>query len=108
MRKHTFLSTAILVIASLLLGACAQATPTTAPTPPPPEPTAVPPTDVPEPAIGSPEHPIKVLFVPSVDANMIITGGEVMSQALNEATGLNFEVGVPTSYTETIQETCAR
>src|SRR3989304_2796746 len=98
MRKHTFLSTAILVIASLLLGACAQATPTTAPTQPPPEPTAAPPTDVPEPAIGSPEHPIKVLFVPSVDANMIITGGEIMAAALNAATGQTFNVVVPTSY----------
>jgi phosphonate transport system substrate-binding protein len=67
-----------------------------------PEPTAVP-----EPEIGSPEHPIKVLFVPSVDANIIVTGGEVMAQALNEATGLTFEVTVPTSYAATIEEMCA-
>jgi phosphonate transport system substrate-binding protein len=59
------------------------------------------------PDIGSPEHPIKVLFVPSVDANMIVTGGEVMAQALNEATGLTFEVVVPTSYAATIEEMCA-
>src|SRR3990172_1944506 len=38
---------------------------------------------------------------------MIISGGEVMSQALNEATGLNFEVVVPTSYAATIEEMCA-
>ena len=60
-----------------------------------------------EPAIGSPEHPIKVLFVPSVDANIIVTGGEVMAAALNEATGLTFEVTVPTSYAATIEEMCA-
>ncbi len=59
------------------------------------------------PAIGSPEHPIKVLFVPSVDANIIVTGGEVMAAALNEATGLTFEVVVPTSYAATIEEMCA-
>ncbi len=59
------------------------------------------------PKIGSPEHPIKVLFVPSVDANIITTGGEVMAAALNEATGLTFEVVVPTSYAATIEEMCA-
>src|SRR4030095_1962120 len=57
--------------------------------------------------IGTAEHPIKVLFVPSVDANIITTGGEVMAQALNEATGLNFEVVVPTSYAATVEEMCA-
>jgi phosphonate transport system substrate-binding protein len=48
-----------------------------------------------------------VLFVPSVDANIIVTGGEVMAAALNEATGLTFEVTVPTSYAATIEEMCA-
>jgi phosphonate transport system substrate-binding protein len=48
-----------------------------------------------------------VLFVPSVDANIIVTGGEVMAAALNEATGLTFEVVVPTSYAATIEEMCA-
>jgi phosphonate transport system substrate-binding protein len=65
------------------------------------------PTEEPMPAIGSPEHPIKVLFVPSVDANIIVTGGDVMAAALNEATGLTFEVVVPTSYAATIEEMCA-
>lgn len=59
------------------------------------------------PKIGSEGHPIKVLFVPSVDANIITTGGDVMAQALNEATGLTFEVVVPTSYAATIEEMCA-
>jgi phosphonate transport system substrate-binding protein len=76
--------------------------PTMAPTPEPtPEPTEA------MPAIGSPEHPIKVLFVPSVDANIIVTGGQVMADALNQATGLTFEVVVPTSYAATIEEMCA-
>lgn len=57
--------------------------------------------------IGSAEHPIKVFFVPSVDAQVIVSGGEIMANALNEATGLNFEVSVPTSYAATIEEMCA-
>lgn len=57
--------------------------------------------------LGSEERPIKVLFVPSVEADAIISGGAVMSDALNEATGLNFEVSVPTSYAATIEEMCA-
>lgn len=57
--------------------------------------------------IGSAEHPIKVFFVPSVDAQVIVSGGEIMAGALNEATGLTFEVSVPTSYAATIEEMCA-
>jgi phosphate/phosphite/phosphonate ABC transporter binding protein len=57
--------------------------------------------------LGSAENPIQVLFVPSVDAGVIVSGGEVMAQALNEATGLNFEVEVPTSYAATIEAMCA-
>lgn len=57
--------------------------------------------------LGSEERPIKVLFVPSVEADAIISGGEVMAQALQEATGLQYEVSVPTSYAATIEEMCA-
>jgi phosphonate transport system substrate-binding protein len=60
-----------------------------------------------EAALGSPERPIKVLFVPSVEVDAIISGGEILAQALNEATGLTFEVSVPTSYAATIEEMCA-
>lgn len=45
--------------------------------------------------------------MPSVDANTIVAGGEVMAAALNTATGLTFEVSVPTSYSATIEEMCA-
>jgi len=100
----------LIVVLSLALAACTPAT-TPAPTQPPATepPTSVPPTatEPPVPAVGSPEHPIKVLFVPSVDANIITTGGEVMAAALKEATGLTFEVVVPTSYAATIEEMCA-
>lgn len=57
--------------------------------------------------LGSPERPIKVLFVPSVEVDAIISGGEILAQALQEATGLTFEVSVPTSYAATIEEMCA-
>jgi phosphonate transport system substrate-binding protein len=57
--------------------------------------------------LGSEERPIQVLFVPSVDAEAIISGGDVMAEELNKATGLNFEVSVPTSYAATIEAICA-
>jgi phosphonate transport system substrate-binding protein len=57
--------------------------------------------------LGSEERPIKVLFVPSVEADVIISGGGIMADALKEATGLNFEVAVPTSYAATLEEMCA-
>jgi phosphate/phosphite/phosphonate ABC transporter binding protein len=57
--------------------------------------------------IGTADNPIKVLFVPSVDTQVIVSGGEIMADALKEATGLEFEVSVPTSYPATIEEMCA-
>lgn len=60
-----------------------------------------------EPELGSADRPIQVLFVPSVDAQVIVAGGEIMDEALTEATGLEFEVSVPTSYAATIEEMCA-
>jgi len=116
MKKSLNLLFAMLTVLVLVVSACAPATeaPTQAPTEAPvtEAPTEPPVTEVPatEPAVdavGSPEHPIKVLFVPSVDANIITTGGEVMADALNQATGLTFEVTVPTSYAATIEEMCA-
>lgn len=111
--RISYLVMALVMIASMMLAGCAPAA-TAAPEPTtPPEPTAVPPTAVPEPtatpapAVGSPEHPIKVLFVPSVDAAVITSGGQIMADALNKATGLTFEVSVPTSYAATIEEMCA-
>ena len=86
--RPLYLVTILLVVTSLLLSGCAKATEEMA-------------------AVGSAEHPIKVLFVPSVDAQQIVSGGEIMAKALNEATGLTFEVVVPTSYAATIEEMCA-
>lgn len=110
--RSVYLLIALLLVASFVLAACQPAaTPTAAPTEevaPVLIPTKAPvPTATPEPVIGSPEHPIKVLFVPSVDANVIVSGGQMMADALNQATGMTFEVSVPTSYAATIEEMCA-
>lgn len=113
--------------AAMIISACGPAAtpvpatvapaPTEAPTTAPTD-TAVPPTDTAVPPtpdatgtataeIGTDAHPIKVLFVPSVDANVITTGGNVMAAALEKATGLKYEVSVPTSYAATIEAVCA-
>src|SRR5687768_7888052 len=105
-KRLSFVLLAMLVVASMILSACAPAA-TQAPAVTEVPATEAPATEPAMPAVGSPEHPIKVLFVPSVDANVIVTGGEVMAAALNEATGLTFEVSVPTSYAATIEEMCA-
>ena len=57
--------------------------------------------------LGSEANPIEVYFVPSVDAGVITTGGQVMADALKQATGLNFKVSVPTSYAATVEAMCA-
>ena len=104
--KKVFTFVSFMVAAVMLLTACGPAaTPTAAPTAAPTEPPVVPTPTVTD--VGTAAHPIKVLFVPSVDANIIVTGGQVMADALKAATGLEFTVSVPTSYAATIEEICA-
>lgn len=115
MKRSLYILFAVLAMFAFVLAACGPAEVPATEAPVMEEatevPTAVPPTEepteVPAPSVGAPENPIKVLFVPSVDANIIVTGGEVMAEALNQATGLTFEVIVPTSYAATIEEMCA-
>lgn len=57
--------------------------------------------------LGTAGNPIEVYFVPSGEAQLIIEGGEVLAQALKDATGLEYEVSVPTSYAATIEAMCA-
>ncbi|HSL25025.1 MAG TPA: phosphate/phosphite/phosphonate ABC transporter substrate-binding protein [Acidimicrobiia bacterium] len=102
-----------LLLMALVLVACgdggaettAATTATTAATTTTAAPTTT--TAAPEPELGTPENPIQVLFVPSVEAEVIVSGGEIMKAALEEATGLTFTVSVPTSYAATIEEMCA-
>jgi phosphonate transport system substrate-binding protein len=126
MTKRTLFQVLTLTaVLAMALAACAPAaTPAPAPTQPPAapaatQPPAAPPTEPPTamppepttepamPAVGSPEHPIKVLFVPSVDTGVIVSGGDIMKKALESSTGLSFEVSVPTSYAATIEAMCA-
>lgn len=115
MKKSLYLFFAVLTVLALALAACAPATPaateepappTEEPAPPTEEPTPEP-TEEPAPELGSAEYPIKVLFVPSVDVDFMISSGDLIADALNEATGYTFEVSVPTSYAATIEEMCA-
>jgi phosphonate transport system substrate-binding protein len=48
-----------------------------------------------------------VFFVPSVSAEDIIAGGDLLDATLTEATGLEFEVSVGSSYAATIEAMCA-
>jgi phosphonate transport system substrate-binding protein len=57
--------------------------------------------------LGTADNPIRVLFVPSVDAQVITSGGELLAEGLKEATGLEYEVAIPTSYAATAEEMCA-
>jgi phosphonate transport system substrate-binding protein len=86
--KKLLVVISLLVMASMLLSACAPGA-----------------DDVAE--VGTEDNPVKVIFVPSVDTTVIVTGGEIMADALQEATGLYFEVVVPTSYAAAIEEMCA-
>lgn len=105
MRK-SYVLLALLTVLAVVLASCQATTPV--PTEEPVPPTEVPPTPEPtEIPLGSEERPIKVLFVPSVDANVIVSGGELLAAALKEATGLNYVVSVPTSYAATVEEMCA-
>ncbi len=63
--------------------------------------------EAPETGLGSEDDPIKVLFVPSVDVDFMIAGGDLIEDALRMATGYYFEASVPTSYAATIEEICA-
>lgn len=60
-----------------------------------------------EPDVGTDANPIQVLFVPSVSAEEIVAGGDLLAETLNAATGLVFEVQVPASYAATVEEICA-
>ena len=110
----------VLAAFAMIVAACGDddgtdATTTAAPdTTAAPVETTVPPTTAPAPTtteamatVGSADNPIQVLFVPSVSAEEIIAGGQLLDDALTNATGLEFEVSVGTSYAATIQEMCA-
>jgi len=114
MRRRTAL--ALTAALALALAACGQAEdepadtteapPAATTTEAPPGTEAPPDTEAPS-EIGSEADPIQVLFVPSVSAEEIIAGGEVLREALEAETGLSFEVAVGSSYAAVLEEMCA-
>lgn len=63
-------------------------------TPPPPTPTPTPPT-------------IRMYFVPSTEADVVLASGKQIAELLEKRTGYKFEVAVPTSYAAVIEALCA-
>jgi phosphonate transport system substrate-binding protein len=103
MRKNrTFLAFSLLLVAALVLGACAQATPTEAPVVPTEVPTVAPPppTEVP---LGSPDKPIIMALAPSANTQELMAGGEAIAAKLTELTGYTISVTVPTNYAALIE-----
>ncbi len=53
--------------------------------------------------LGTKGNPIKMYFVPSMEAGKIVTSGQEIADYLMEETGLHFRVAVPTSYASVIE-----
>ena len=53
--------------------------------------------------LGTKKNPIKMYFVPSMEAGKIVTSGREIADTLHEKTGYYFKVAVPTSYASVIE-----
>ncbi len=53
--------------------------------------------------LGSKKNPIKMYFVPSMEAGKIVTSGKAVADYLTKETGYHFKVAVPTSYASVIE-----
>lgn len=130
-KNFLFVVISVLVLGSLALSACAQATvaptaapateaPTTAPaateaptatTAPTAVPTPVPPicTKMANPpsvgadGLGSPANPLVITFVPSGDSGKITIAGNEIADCLASMTGLSFKIEVGTSFAASIE-----
>jgi phosphonate transport system substrate-binding protein len=54
-------------------------------------------------SLGSAENPLRMMFVPSGDAQVILKGGREIGQLLQKSTGLHFKTSVATSYAAVIE-----
>ena len=54
-------------------------------------------------ALGTPENPLKMAFVPSSDSQKVLASGQPLADLLSQQTGLSFTVSVPTSYAAVIE-----
>jgi phosphonate transport system substrate-binding protein len=131
-KRLTFSLLALIVVFSMALSACGPAAtptevmteaPTTAPvateaptTVPPTAaptaaPTAIPPKCDPLPdamtpaagSLGSPDKPIVITFVPSVDVGKITKGGQEMADCISKMTGLSYKIEVGTSEAASVE-----
>ncbi len=53
--------------------------------------------------LGSKQNPIKMFFVPSMEAGKVVQSGEAIASFLQKETGYYFKVAVPTSYAAVIE-----
>jgi len=53
--------------------------------------------------LGSEGNPIKIFFVPSVDANLITQNAKVFEEHLQKTTGLHFRASIPASYVAVVE-----
>jgi len=53
--------------------------------------------------LGTKKNPIKMYFVPSMEAGKIVTSGQKIADYLQEVTEYHFKVAVPTSYASVIE-----
>ncbi len=53
--------------------------------------------------LGSKQNPIKMFFVPSMEAGKVVQSGEAIAGYLRKETGFQFKVAVPTSYAAVIE-----
>ncbi len=105
--KKLYLFLSLLLVASMLLTACApSATPTATeppPPPPPPPPATEAPTEPPPPALGTAENPLIMALAPSANTQELIAGGEAIAAKLTELTGYTITTTVPTNYAALVE-----
>lgn len=53
--------------------------------------------------LGTAQHPIRMMFVPSGEAQTILEGGEEIARLLHKVTGLHFKTSIATSYAAVIE-----
>lgn len=53
--------------------------------------------------LGTAQHPIRMMFVPSGEAQTILEGGQDIARRLHKLTGLHFKTSIATSYAAVIE-----
>lgn len=103
-KNFLYVLISVLVLGSILLSACAQATPTEAPaTEAPTEAPTAAPTEAPKAELGTAENPIVIALTPSATADQLTVGGDALAAKLKELTGYEYKVTIPNSYTAVIE-----